>query len=110
MEPWLGVKKNMKRKKSKKNIVLDWDDNFDFDKWFNEVRAMSDEEIDIYIEKYERDRLKAKLKDKYLMEWVVNGTIDFEKLFTEVKNMSEEEKNNYVEEIASYIQEYEKEV
>ncbi len=91
------------RKKEIMNLGVD--NPFDCE----EKPAMSDEEIDIYIEKYERDRLKEKLKNKSLMEWVVNGTIDFDKLFNEVRDMSEEEKNNYVEEIASYIQEYEKE-
>lgn len=100
--------KRLRAEEMRKKEIMNQDVDNSFD--CEEKTAMSDEEIDIYIEKYERNRLKEKLKNKSLMNWVDNGTIDFDKLFIEVKDMSEEEKNNYIEEIASVIKEYEIEV
>ena len=36
--------------------MLDWDDRFDYKKWFEKVKNMSEEEKNKYIEAYEKEK------------------------------------------------------
>ena len=39
--------------------MLDWDDSFDYKKWFEKVKSMSDEEKNKYIEDYEKEKKQS---------------------------------------------------
>ena len=48
--------------------MLDWDDNMDFEEMLKRIRAMSKEEIEACIEKYDKERLQEKKQSQQGVE------------------------------------------